>query len=248
MTELEMLLTDKEMPFEAAVEHFGNRVTLTAKQFYRLLPKYRSLAFSVSGYTSAQILSKFYSAVLDAIENGTSMDTFRREMSSFLEDEGYCGLTPFQSDNIFRTNVQTAYNVGHYEEMTDPKVKALRPYWQYDAVHDRHTRPSHLAMDGKVFPADSPVWDTWYPPNGFRCRCTVRTLSERQVQQRGLTVEQSVPRGEELPDGRFVSMQPDPNFDSNPAKMRWAPDLSGMPKPLAEAYLAREAKKSTAQR
>ena len=48
-------------------------------------------------------------------------------------------------------------------------------------------------MDGRVFQADSPVWDTWYPPNGFRCRCTVRSLSKRQVEQMGLTVEEKAP-------------------------------------------------------
>lgn len=61
--------------------------------------------------------------------------------------------------------------------MTEPGVKELRPYWQYDAVNDSKTRPSHLAMDGRVFMADDPIWDTWFPPNGFKCRCTVKTLS-----------------------------------------------------------------------
>ena len=81
-------------------------------------------------------------------------------MNGFLESEGYEGMTPIQADLIFRTNVQTAYNAGHYEQMSDPAVRQLRPYWQYDAVNDTHTRPSHLAMDGRVYPADSPVWDT----------------------------------------------------------------------------------------
>ena len=114
-------------------------------------------------------------------------------MNEFLASEGYEGLDPLQADLIFRTNIQTAYNVGHYEQMTDPGVMKLRPYWQYDAVNDAHTRPSHLAMDGRVFPADSAVWDSWFPPNGFRCRCTVKTLSKRQVEARGLKVEQSAP-------------------------------------------------------
>ena len=85
---------------------------------------------------------------------------------------------------------------------SDPDVMRLRPYWQYDAVNDSHTRPSHLAMDGRVFPADSPVWDTWYPPNGFRCRCTVTTLSARQVKERGLKVETEAPQAADIGDGR----------------------------------------------
>ena len=124
--------------------------------------------------------------------------------------------------------------------MTDPEVMKLRPYWQYDAVNDSRTRPSHLAMDGRVFPADSPVWDTWFPPNGFKCRCTVRSLSRRQVERLGLRVETRAPSASMLKDGRFVNIMPDPQFASNPAKSPWRPDLKGYPEPLAKAFRERE--------
>lgn len=233
-------ITRREMPFEEAVKYFRGRVPVKAPDYYRLAAKYRSLAFTVSGYTKAQILKRFYDAILSAIGEGTTVETFRRDMDGFLAAQGYDGLTPFQADNIFRTNVQTAYQAGHYEQMTRPAALRLRPYWQYDAVNDSHTRRSHLAMDGRVFPADSPVWDTWYPPNGFRCRCTVRTLSRRQVEQRGLKVETEAPKAAELPGGRFVHIVPDPQFKTNPAKTRFAPDLEGYPEPLVRAYRARE--------
>ena len=126
------------------------------------------------------------------------------------------------------------------DQMTEPGVKALRPYWQYDAVNDSKTRPSHLAMDGRVFMADDPIWDTWFPPNGFKCRCTVKTLSKRQMEQRGLTVETEAPRAARLEDGRFVNILPDPQFDTNPAKVRYQPDLTGYPEPLKKAYQERE--------
>ena len=164
-------------------------------------------------------------------------------MSGFLERQGYEGLTPFQADNIFRTNIQTAYQAGHYEQMTDPDVMRLRPYWQYDAVNDSHTRPSHLAMDGRVFPADSPVWDTWYPPNGFRCRCTVTTLSARQVKERGLKVETEAPQAADIGDGRIVQVLPDPSFRHNPAKRPFKPDLEGYPEALKRAYRSQAAKR-----
>lgn len=127
-----------------------------------------------------------------------------------------------------------------YKRMTEPGVKELRPYWQYDAVNDSKTRPSHLAMDGRVFMADDPIWDTWFPPNGFKCRCTVKTLSKRQMEQRGLTVETEAPRAARLEDGRFVNILPDPQFDTNPAKVRYQPDLTGYPEPLKKAYQERE--------
>lgn len=235
------LVQNAPMAFEEAEEYFGGKIPVEAEVFYRLADQYRDLAFTVSGYTSAQIVSKFYEELLAAIENGTAMEQFRQEMSGFLERQGYEGLTPFQADNIFRTNVQSAYQAGHYAQMTDPDVLRLRPYWQYDAVNDSHTRPSHLAMDGRVFPADSPVWDTWFPPNGFRCRCTVRTLSARQVRQMGLTVETEAPVMAET-GGRVVQVLPDPNFRHNPAKRPFKPDMSRYPEPLKRAYRAQRAK------
>ena len=183
---------------------------------------------------------EYIAPMLAALEEGNSLAEFRENMNDFLEVEGYEGITPYQAENIFRTNIQTAYNVGHYKQMTEPGVKALRPYWQYDAVNDSKTRPSHLAMDGRVFMADDPIWDTWFPPNGFKCRCTVKTLSKRQMEQRGLTVETEAPRAARLEDGRFVNILPDPQFDTNPAKVRYQPDLTGYPEPLKKAYQERE--------
>lgn len=229
MDGIESAITRGDMTFEEAVEYFKGRIPVSADVFYSIAEQYRGLAFTVSGYTKAQILKRFYDEILAALEDGNTLSEFRSRMNAFLQDEGYEGLDPLQADLIFRTNIQTAYNAGHYEQMTDPGVMKLRPYWQYDAVLDSHTRPSHLAMDGKVFPADHPVWDTWFPPNGFRCRCTVRTLSKRQVEARGLTVED-----------KFPAIAPDPHFGTNPAKVQFEPDLKGYPDALVKAYQNRE--------
>ncbi|MDE5831716.1 MAG: minor capsid protein, partial [Desulfovibrio sp.] len=64
----------------------------------------------------------------------------------------------------------------------------------YLAIMDKRTRPSHAVLHEKIYPADHEFWDSNYPPNGFRCRCAVRTLSERQVGSEGLTVEKEMPK------------------------------------------------------
>jgi SPP1 gp7 family putative phage head morphogenesis protein len=242
MKDLFKLLT-KEIKFEEALDYFKGKIPLKASEFYKLADEYRALAFTVSGYTKAQVLNKFYEELLKAIEEGTTMKEFKDNMNEFLEKKGYEGITNYQADNIFRTNIQTAYQVGHYKQMTSPEVIKYRPYWQYDAVNDRHTRPSHLAMDGKVFRADDPIWDIWYPPNGFRCRCSVKTLSERQVRERGLKVETGAPRAAEV-DGRFVNILPDPNFSNNPAKNQFKPDMKDYPEVIKKAFERRESSKS----
>jgi len=197
MKDLFDLVTDKEIVFEEAVKFFGEKIPVTASVFYRLAEQYRSLAFTVAGYTKAQIIKKFQEELLKAIQDGTTMAAFKANMNEFLTEQGYDGLTNFRADNIFRTNIQTAYQVGH------------------------------------------PVWDTWYPPNGFRCRCGVETLSERELKARGLTVEDEAPTAAEV-GGRFVNILPDPEFTTNPAKVRWTPDLKDYPPSLRRAFEKRE--------
>lgn len=239
MKDLFNLIIDKEIKFEEAIQYFKDKVPVTPQAFYKIAKEYRTLAFTVSQYTNIQILKKFYDEVLKAIEEGTTINEFKEQMNGFLERKGYEGITNYQADNIFRTNVQTAYQVGHYKQMTSPEVLRLRPYWQYDAVNDRKTRLAHRAMNGKVYRADDPIWDIWYPPNGYRCRCGVNTLSERQVRERGLKVETEPPVAAEV-DGHFVNILPDANFDTNPAKDYFKPDLSDYPKSLKKAFENRE--------
>ena len=56
----------------------------------------------------------------------------------------------------------------------------------------------------------------------------------------GLTVEEKAPDRAELADGRFTSVVPDLHFGTNPAKVRFTPDLTGYPEALASAYRKRE--------
>lgn len=46
----------------------------------------------------------------------------------------------------------------------------------YETVGDDLVRKSHQLLDNVTLPIDDPFWDTYYPPNGFRCRCTVRQV------------------------------------------------------------------------
>lgn len=106
MDEFTALFSRKDMTFEEAVAYFKERVPVTASRFYQIAAEYRALAFTVSGYTKAQVLKKFYDELLAALEEGNSLAEFRENMNDFLEAEGYEGITPYQAENIFRTNIQ----------------------------------------------------------------------------------------------------------------------------------------------
>ncbi|MCR4442954.1 MAG: phage minor head protein [Peptococcaceae bacterium] len=231
------------LPFEEAIEFFKNKLPLTPQDYDRLSFEARTKAFTISGVAALDVLHDIYQELLKALETGATIEDFRKNANTILEKKGWRGLTPYRTDNIFRTNIQTAYNVGRYRQMTDPNVLKMRPYWRYDAVDDQKTRPSHRALDNKVYPADHPFWDTWYPPNGFRCRCSVESLTESQVKRRSLEVSTDIPQYVTPPDTKLpIPLNPDPGFAHNPAKVEWQPDLKKYPAAFRKAYEARARK------
>lgn len=97
--------------------------------------------------------------------------------------------SPWRLKTIYRTNIQTAYMAGRYKEQMN-NVKN-RPYFEYVAVMDRRTRPSHAQLNGRIFRYDDEFWNDFYPPNGWGCRCRVRPLSEDNIKDRKLGVDSS---------------------------------------------------------
>lgn len=44
---------------------------------------------------------------------------------------------------------------------------------QYRTAHDGKVRPEHAVLHNVTLPASDPFWEEFFPPNGWRCRCTV---------------------------------------------------------------------------
>jgi len=225
-------ITPQLLPFLEAIEFFrGKGIVLSPDSFRDVWAAEHVNAFTVAGVTSMNVLEDIRAGVQTAISDGMSLSEFKKSLIPLLERKGWFSpqgekawqvlpdgtlrkrLHPWRLDTIYRTNVQSAYQAGRYAQMIE--TARDRPYWQYSAVLDGRTRPTHSALDGKVYRFDHPFWNRWYPPNGYNCRCTVRTLSARQLQRRGL-VEQIA----------GTDLQPDPGFDFNPGMERWKPDVN----------------------
>lgn len=55
------------------------------------------------------------------------------------------------------------------------------PLLQFDAVMDSRTSPICRPLDLVIKPADDPFWNTYYPPNHYRCRSSVKQLRTGKV-------------------------------------------------------------------
>jgi SPP1 gp7 family putative phage head morphogenesis protein len=51
--------------------------------------------------------------------------------------------------------------------------KDVGKFLKYKTAEDDRVRPAHAAIDNVILPVDHPFWNTYYPPNGWMCRCHV---------------------------------------------------------------------------
>lgn len=173
------------------------------------------------------MLTAVYDSIGRAMESGQTRAGWKKELGQIFDQKGWDKLEGYALDNIFRTNIQSAYQAGRYRQMME--VADSRPWWQYSAINDGQTRLTHAALHGKIVRNDDPFWDTFYPPNGFRCRCTVKTLSTRQLERKNLKPE-TIKENDKLEiqkgpyAGQVIELKKDAVFNTNPAKTYWQAD------------------------
>ena len=203
---------------DAALEFWQWRAKLTDEEAKALGEGARHRAFYVSGLARHDLVMLVSDGMEEALKNGETLETFKARIAEAIRTQGW---HDYRVENIFRTNMQTAYAAGRYKKMQ--AVKTSRPYLQYVARMVR-TRPSHAILHRLVYPVDHEFWKTNYPPNGFRCHCHVVTLSSRQVEKRGLTVQKEMPGPGVWTDPRTGYEYPvhfpgaDKGFRGNPGK------------------------------
>jgi SPP1 gp7 family putative phage head morphogenesis protein len=204
------------LPPKEALAFWRTKTAVTKDEYTGLEAKARARAFTVAGLSRMDQIGAVQAAMHKALEDGETLHDFKKRLDETLQG---AVLPNWRLKTIYRTNIQSAYMAGRYAQMR--RAAKSRPFWRYMAVADNRTRPDHMALNGMVYPADHAFWDTYYPPNGFGCRCTVQSLSGRQVAARGLSVETGMPdlveprdpaTGNPLPPRR---PRPDPGFTTN---------------------------------
>ena len=116
------------------------------------------------------------------------------------------GVAENRIKTVMRTATHTAHGAAHYVADQDPAVQSILWGYKYVTAGDERVRPEHAAMDGVTAPKEDPIWDVWWPPNGWNCRCILVSIFK----------EQSAVTPEEVDGGQPM---PDPGFVGNPAQI-----------------------------
>lgn len=124
--------------------------------------------------------------------------TFQEVLELTFATSGPDGIIPFSSFKKIGLQINDRYNkewlkteqqasfrqsqsVGDWKEVSEDSE--VFPYLQYSTVKDGRVRPDHAEQDGIIKRVDDPFWNTWFPPNGWNCRCIVTQLETAKVTQ-----------------------------------------------------------------
>lgn len=163
-----------DVPPAEAIEYFRRKKVLSKKEFEKLKRQAKAAAFTVSGIYEQDVLDAFKQEIESALEEGRTKTTIVKKFKEILNGAGHKMLGNFHLETVMRSNALMAQGVGRRKALEE--VSEDLPYWEYSAVGDDRTRPTHQSLDGIIFPANHPFWDTHYPPWGMNCRCGVNAV------------------------------------------------------------------------
>jgi len=184
-------LTDvPDLPNVDELRSLALRQGMTPDAYYALDAEHRARAFTIGGIENLEAIDAVQASLVRAERDGTEFAAWLDEVDEVFESHGIGALKTHRAELVFQNAVRQSQMAGRYaEERSDEGIERA-PYWMYDAVGDRRTRPSHLAMDGRVFRKSDPIWDVWFPPNDHHCRCGVIEVGDAELATLGKEVEQ----------------------------------------------------------
>lgn len=250
---------------EEAIRYVESKGFAITWDWHEMLEHAHARAFTVAKAMRLDILQDIRDELQRGLDEGNTFGEFKKALTPRLKAKGWWGevvneetgeiaqVGPWRLRTIFETNIQTAYQVGHYRNQVENSSD--RPWWMYVAVMDSRTRPAHAALNGLTFRYDDPFWSSHYPPNGFRCRCSVRALDdsgladkvrsgeaakrstvgpgadatlaevEKPLTRNGKMYTATTVKTRDL-KGQAVAMAPDAGWSYNPGTTDWQPDLT----------------------
>ena len=171
--------------------------------------------FALAKSADLALTDRIQAIVTGAVHDGRTAPS----VSRIIAEMG--GFTESYADTVYRTNLNTAYTAGRFQQAQEPAVREILPALERFSVTDsavRQGRPkdhgeNHLAAHGLIADTHDAIWRTHAPPSGYRCRCGVRLVPRSELRRRGLLegsrVVRYTPRG-------FENFRAHPNFGRSP--------------------------------
>lgn len=151
---------------------------------WEMLSKLTENVFQFSSAKCYQELNDITQLLRDGDGKLREFNDFREEVEKL--DAKYNGTW---LETEYNTAIGSATTAARWTEFQ--KEKKYFPMLQYQTIGDDKVRESHAALDGVKKHVDSDFWKTYYPPNGWNCRCEVLQLPDAEAPE---TPEEKITR------------------------------------------------------
>lgn len=181
------------LPWPEAVAEFLRRGIVQERDFAPILRQHIADSEEARALILRRLRDRTEELVVQALEDDKPFDNFVGDFNGFTDKLGVSRGHPAYVENVFRTNIQSAYGAARLRAMDDPDVRAARPYVEAMVVGDARTSEICRPLTGLVFEAANPAWRPAMGPNHYQCRTTWVTASAADV--RGRKISDALPPG-----------------------------------------------------
>ena len=156
---------------EKVVGFLQSKSVVTPAELRQISRPDRVSTFTVPGIDDLSIVDELKREVSFAAASGESLEEFSERLDDRLTN---VGLSPGQTETMYRTNTHQGYVAGQDAALRKPAVKSLFPYVRYVATQDNRVRDEHWDLDGMIAEVDSPLHELFKRAlNDWNCRCTL---------------------------------------------------------------------------
>lgn len=145
------------------------------------------------------VLNSIHESVIDAVAEGQTFHTFKKEMLEKLGEDGWGNyaqkdevtgedltrLSDKRLKKVYQVNKTQSYHTGSWHRFE--ANKATHPYLRYRLGPSLNHRPDHKSFENLVLPVDDPFWQTHMPMNGWGCKCWVQSLTRDKAEKAGIS-------------------------------------------------------------
>lgn len=143
---------------------------------YETLTRLTQNVFSFSAAKNYQELRTITDALRDEKGKLRTFSDFKEQVSSINQK---FNATWLQTE--YDTCIATATQSARWQEFK--AQKSMFPFLRYQTAGDDSVRDEHRILDGVTKRVDDPFWKTYYPPNGWNCRCEAIQVPDDDVQE-----------------------------------------------------------------
>jgi len=201
------------LPPEEALEFFESLIPVTPAQLSSLNAYAAQAAWTIAGAQEQLVVKSAQESIAASLAEGKAGRAAIKDLSAAMEKAGFTAANPHHLKLVFDQAVSQSLGAGRYRAQRSEGAMRYLPWWIYETMGDDRVRAEHAMLHGFSARASDPIWDTLYPPNGFRCRCMV--TADRRASARGEFPTALRDHAHEIVDT---------GFDTNPAAQmdRWA--------------------------